>query len=79
MAIEERKVIDRIEILRDGTIQVREAHEILKDGEVISTQYHRYVINIGEELPDISRMEEKFRMIVKTVRSDSAFGAVLCQ
>lgn len=39
--LEEVKVIDKIEIVENGTVQVREATRIVKDGEVIATTYHR--------------------------------------
>lgn len=41
----ERKVKDRIEILEDGTIQVREATVVERDGVEISRTFHRYVLD----------------------------------
>jgi hypothetical protein len=38
-------VLDKIEVLpRTGHIQVREALETVEDGEVISSKYHRRVV-----------------------------------
>jgi hypothetical protein len=41
MAITEVKVIDKIEVVENGTVQVREATRIMKDGEQIAQTYHR--------------------------------------
>lgn len=39
---EETKVIDQITATENGTILVREATRIIKDGQVIATTYHRW-------------------------------------
>jgi hypothetical protein len=41
MALSEVKVIDKIEVVENGTVQVREATKIMKDGEEIAKTYHR--------------------------------------
>lgn len=43
MALTKQTVVDRIEVI-DDNIQVREAVQILEDGELISESYHRYVV-----------------------------------
>ena len=42
MALSEVKVIDKIEVVENGTVQVREATKIIKDGEEIAKTYHRW-------------------------------------
>jgi hypothetical protein len=42
MALSEVKVIDKIEVVENGTVQVREATKIMKDGEEIAKSYHRW-------------------------------------
>ena len=44
MALTERTEEDKIEILADGTMQVRTATVIERDGVEISRSYHRHVI-----------------------------------
>jgi len=44
MALTETKVIDKIEIIENGSVQVREATKIMKDGEEIAKTYHRWVL-----------------------------------
>jgi hypothetical protein len=41
MALSEVKVIDKIEVVENGTVQVRETTKIMKDGEEIAKTYHR--------------------------------------
>lgn len=69
MALEERKVIDQLEVLRDGTVQVREAIEVLRDGVVIASQYHRYVIPVTEDNPDLSALDTASRAVVEAART----------
>jgi hypothetical protein len=44
MALAERTEEDKIEILADGTMQIRTATIIERDGVEISRTYHRHVI-----------------------------------
>jgi len=37
-------VIDKIEVLEQGQIQVRQITRIIEEGEVISSSFHRHVI-----------------------------------
>ena len=42
MALSEVKVIDKIEVVENGIVQVREATKIIKDGKEIAKSYHRW-------------------------------------
>jgi urease accessory protein UreE len=48
--ITELSLIDKIEILEDGQIQVRRADKVLRDGVEIAKTYHRYVLAPGDDL-----------------------------
>jgi len=52
MALEEKSVVDKIEVLLNGTIQVRRRDQILKDGVEIAATYHRHVLSPGDDLTD---------------------------
>jgi len=75
MSLTERTVIDQLEVLRDGTVQVREATEVLRDGEVIATQYHRYVIPASDESPDVSRLDAQALAVVQAARTPERIAA----
>ena len=48
--ITELSVVDKIEILEDGQIQVRRADKVLRDGVEIAKTYHRHVLAPGDDL-----------------------------
>ena len=50
MALEEKSVVDKIEVLLQGQIQVRRRDQILKDGTEIAATYHRHVLSPGDDL-----------------------------
>lgn len=49
MALEKQTVVDMIEIVENGSVQVRTATRIVEDGNVISNNYHRHTINPGDD------------------------------
>lgn len=49
MALEKQIVVDQIEIVENGCVQVRTATRIVEDGQIISTTLHRHVIAPGDD------------------------------
>lgn len=64
MALTERKIIDKIEIIENGSLQIREANVIEKDGNEIARTFHRYVLEPGQDLTD---RDEKIISIANVV------------
>jgi hypothetical protein len=50
MALTKETVVDKIEVLESNAIQVRSAIRVLEDGEVLSSAYHRHVLQPGDDL-----------------------------
>jgi hypothetical protein len=50
MALSKETVVDKIEVLESNAIQVRSAIRVLEDGQVLSTSYHRHVVQPGDDL-----------------------------
>lgn len=50
MALIKETIVDRIEVLDTNAIQVRTATRILEDGELLSQNYHRHVLQPGDDL-----------------------------
>lgn len=48
--ITEETVIDQINVLEDGQIQVRKRRKMMEDGEEIAFTYHRHVVAPGDDL-----------------------------
>jgi len=49
MALEKQTTVDKIEVVENGTVQVRTATRIVEDGNVISSSYHRNVVAPGAD------------------------------
>ena len=49
MALEKQVVVDKIEVVEVGVVQVRTATRIVEDGKTISTSYHRLTIAPGQD------------------------------
>jgi hypothetical protein len=50
--ITEQKVIDKIEVVENGTVQVREVNRVLKDGAEIARNFHRWCLTPGQDVSD---------------------------
>ena len=60
MALTEKIEIDRIEVVNQWTIQVRQATIIERNGEFVSRTFHRWVLTPDQ---DISNQEPKVQAI----------------
>jgi archaellum component FlaF (FlaF/FlaG flagellin family) len=49
MALEKKVVNDLIEVLENGSVQVRTKTAILEDGKEISSKFHRHVVAPGDD------------------------------
>jgi hypothetical protein len=49
MALEKVTVVDRIEVLENGCVQVRTKTMIIEDGKEISGTFHRHVVAPGND------------------------------
>ena len=66
MALEKQEVVDLIEVVENGNIQVRRATRIIEDGKVISSSFHRHVVAPGD---DVSNEDDKVKAIAATVHT----------
>jgi hypothetical protein len=49
MALEKIEIVDRIEVVENGCVQVRTATRIMEDGKQISGNFHRHVGAPGDD------------------------------
>jgi archaellum component FlaF (FlaF/FlaG flagellin family) len=49
MALEKVEVVDRIEVVENGSVQVRTATRIMENGKQISGNFHRHVVAPGDD------------------------------
>jgi len=52
MALTKETVVDKIEVLEDGQIQVRTATRFLEDGTQLSQSFHRHVLSPSTKTGD---------------------------
>jgi hypothetical protein len=72
MALKEIKLIDKIEIVINNSIQIRTATIIEKDGVEIAKTYHRHVVNPTD---DISKEDEKVQAIANAIWTPEVIAA----
>jgi hypothetical protein len=72
MALIEIKLIDKIEIVINNSIQIRTATIIEKDGVEIAKTYHRHVVNPTD---DISKEDEKVQAIANAIWTPEVIAA----
>jgi hypothetical protein len=72
MALSEIKVIDKIEVIENGTLQVREATRIMKDGEQIAQTYHRWSFTPAS---DVSAMPANVQAIAQAAWTPEVVAA----
>jgi len=72
MALTKENVVDKIETLENGTIQVRTATRVLEDGAVLSSAIHRHVLHPGQDLTD---QDPKVSAIANAVWTDEVVTA----
>jgi len=52
MALTKETIVDKIEVLEKGQVQVRTATRVLEDGAVLSSSFHRHVLAPGDDLTE---------------------------
>lgn len=66
MALSKTQVVDLIETLENGVVQVRTATRILDDDVVVSSSFHRHVIVPGD---DYSQEDPRVQLICNAVHT----------
>ena len=70
--LEKVTVVDKIETLENGCVQVRAAIRVLEDGRVLSQSYHRHVVAPGD---DYSGEDERVQAICAAVHTPEVVAA----
>ena len=72
MALEEVSVVDKIEVLLNGVIQVRRRDQILKDGVEVASTFHRHVVVPGD---DVRNEDPRVAAIAAATWTDEVIAA----
>ena len=76
MSLDKQTKIDRVEIVENGIVQVRQATIITEDGKQISRTFHRWCIAPGE---DYSTQEQQVQDICKVTHTPEVIAAYQAQ
>ena len=72
MALIEKTIIDKIELLENNSIQVRTATIIEKDGSELTRTFHRHVVAPGA---DITNEDPKVQAIANAIWTEEIIAA----
>jgi len=72
MSLKKVSVVDKIEVLENGCVQVRTKTAILEDGEQISGTFHRHVVAPGD---DYSNEDARVQAICAATHTDDVVAA----
>ena len=77
MALTKETVVDKIEVLEMGEVQVRTATRVKEDGAVLSSSFHRHVVNPSVKTggswadTDISKEDARVQVVANATWTDS--------
>ena len=72
MTLEKQTVVDLIEAIENGCVQVRTVTRILDDGKVVSSAFHRHVVAPGD---DYSQEDSRVQAICAAVQTPEVIAA----
>jgi hypothetical protein len=72
MALIEKTIIDKIELVENNSIQVRTATIIERDGVEISRSFHRHVVSPGD---DVTNEDPKVQAIANAIWTEEVIAA----
>jgi len=72
MALTKEVVIDKIEVVEKGVIQVRQVTRIMEDGNQLSSSYHRWTLTPGQ---DVSDQQDNVKAIATAVWTEEVISA----
>lgn len=76
MSLDKQTKIDRVEVIENGTVQVRQATIISENGDQIARTFHRWCIAPGE---DYSTQEQQVQDICKVTHTPEVIAAYQAQ
>ena len=72
MSLEKVSVVDHIEVVENGCVQVRTKTAIKEDGVEISSKFHRHIVAPGD---DFSKEDARVQAICKATHTAAVVSA----
>jgi archaellum component FlaF (FlaF/FlaG flagellin family) len=69
--LEKQTTVDQIEVIKNGSVQIRTKTAVLEDGEEISNAFHRHVVAPGN---DYSAEDARVQAICAAVHTDEVIA-----
>ena len=79
MALTKETVVDKIEVMESGYIQVRTATRVLEDGVQLSSSFHRHVLAPGDDLSEQDAKVSAIATATWTPAVVSAYEAMMAE
>jgi hypothetical protein len=79
MALEKIEIVDRIEVVENGCIQVRTKTAIKEDGVEISSKFHRHVVAPGDDYSAEDARVKAICSVTHTAAVVSAYKTAIAQ
>jgi urease accessory protein UreE len=79
MALTKEIVVDKIEVLEMGQVQVRTATRVLEDGVQLSSSFHRHVLAPGDDLSEQDAKVSAIATATWTPAVISAYEAMMAE
>ena len=76
MVLDKQLVIDKIEVVENGVIQVRQVTRIIEDGNELSSSFHRWTLTPGQ---DVSDQEARVQAIANATWTPEVIAAYNAQ
>ena len=76
MSLTKEQVIDKVEVVENGIVQVRQVTRIMEDGNQLSSSYHRWTLTPGQ---DVSDQESKVQAVCNAVWTPEVIAAYEAQ
>ena len=77
MALTEKTIVDKIEVIENSSIQVRTATVIEKDGTELTRTFHRHVVAPGADLTNENPKVQAIANAIWTEEIIAAYSASL--
>jgi hypothetical protein len=74
MALEKVIFVDLIEVVANGTVQVRTKTSVMEDGKEISSSFHRHIVAPAD---DYSSEDDRVKAICASTHTESVVAAYL--
>jgi len=72
MSLTKQIVVDQIEVIENGSVQVRTKTTIMEDGNQVSSTFHRHVVAPGD---DYSAEDDRVKAICSATHTESVIAA----